>query len=90
LRYLALLPVFKNKKSAIALCNTEVYTKNVILYISSQFNTVVYFALWVIMEISDSGTNIDEIMLIRHVFAWNKRIWQKKASLCLAKRDINR
>jgi len=89
LRHLALLPVFKNKRSAIALRNTEVYTKNVVLYISSQFNTIAYFTLWVIMEISNSGTNI-EIMLIRHVFARNERVWQKKASLCFAKRDINR
>jgi len=24
------------------------------------------------------------------VIAWNKRIWQKKVSLCPAKQDINR
>jgi len=44
----------------------------------------------VIMEISVTGTNIDEIMLNRRVFAWNERIWQKKALLYFAKRDINR
>jgi len=42
------------------------------------------------MEINVTDTNIDEIMLNRRVFARNERIWQKKASLCPAKRDINR
>jgi len=41
------------------------------------------------MEIKISGTNIDEIMLNWRVFARNERIWQKKASLCPAKRDID-
>jgi len=33
------------------------------------------------MESSYTGTNIDEIMLNRRIFARNERIWQKKASL---------
>jgi len=34
----------------------------------------------IIVEFSYTSRNIDEIMLIRRVFAQNERIWQKKVS----------
>jgi len=49
-----------------------------------------YIQNMVIIQFNYSTLKINKIRLIRRVFERNSRIWQKKASLCLVKRDINR
>jgi len=80
------------------MCNTSILLARhhicvTLLITHIQIDYHLFINCWlfqVIMEISVTSTNIDEIMLNRHVFARNERIWQIKVSLCPAKRDINR